>query len=61
MTNHKREKLKQAENWCNAGDRSTEFMMQYMQDYADATFDEVMEYLCNKPRPSAGEEREREL
>lgn len=30
---------------CDEEERSTEYMIQYMQDYADATFDEVIDYL----------------
>lgn len=38
-------KLKEAQSYCDVNDKSTEFMLQYMQDYAGVTLDCVMKYL----------------
>ena len=38
-------KLKEAESICDEEDRSTEYMIQYMQDYAKVSFECVMNYL----------------
>ena len=55
-------KLQQAERWCNATDKSTEFMLQHMQDYAGATLDEVIEYLkSTTPIPPAKQTEKGEL
>lgn len=45
MKESTREKLRQAEHICNQEDRSTEYMIQFMQDYAGVDFDCVMKYL----------------
>lgn len=37
--------LEAAQNYCDDNDKSTEFMIQYMQDYADVSHDVVMQYL----------------
>ncbi|MGK3946297.1 hypothetical protein ABK046_49085, partial [Streptomyces caeruleatus] len=42
------EKLKAAEQYCNDNDKSTMFMIQYMQDVARVSFDTVMKYLNAK-------------
>lgn len=44
----KRDLMKQAQEWCDEHDKSTEFMLQYMQDTAKASFDEVMEFLTTQ-------------
>lgn len=41
----KEQLMKEAENWCDENDKSTEFMIQYMQDISGASHDEVMDYL----------------
>lgn len=43
-----RAKLAEAEAYCNENDKSTAFMIQYMQDYAGVSFDCVMAYLRRK-------------
>lgn len=44
----KRILLEQAQNYCDDNDKSTEFMLQYMQDYADVSFSIIMQYLKEK-------------
>ncbi len=39
------EKLREAETICDDEDRSTEYMIQFMQDYANVSFDCVMKYI----------------
>ncbi len=41
-------KLIEAEEYCNREGKSTEFMIQYMQDYAGVSFDCVMAWLADK-------------
>lgn len=41
------ERLKQAKEICDKEDRSTEYMIQFMQDYAGVSFDDVMDYLTS--------------
>lgn len=43
----KNEMLQYGYNYCNENDKSTEFMLQFMQDVAGATLDEVLEFLEN--------------
>jgi len=45
MKDSTKEKLKAAEDWCNENDKSTEFMIQYMKDFAGVSHDTVMNYL----------------
>ena len=40
-----REMLKEAQQYCDDHDKSTEFMIAYMQDYANVDFDCVIGYL----------------
>jgi hypothetical protein len=40
-----KEKLFIAWDWCDDNDKSTEFMLQYMQDYAGVSLDTVMNFL----------------
>ncbi len=40
--------MQEAMDWCDTEDKSTEFMIQYMQDYARVNFDEVMNFLQKK-------------
>ena len=44
----KNELLESAYNYCNEFDKSTEYMIEFMQDFASATLDEVIEFLENK-------------
>ena len=37
--------LDQAQDYCDQNDKSTEFMIQYMQDFAQCSFETVMQYL----------------
>ena len=41
----KEELMKQAQDWCDDNDKSTEFMIQYMQDKAKVSFETVMNFL----------------
>lgn len=45
MTNAQRELLIEAQEYCDEMDKSTEFMIQFMQDVSGCDFDEVMEFL----------------
>lgn len=45
MTAETRNKLFEAWAYCDEEDKSTEFMIQYMQDYASVDFDCVMNFL----------------
>jgi len=38
-------KLETGINWCNENDKSTVFMIQYLQDVSGMTFDQVIIYL----------------
>ncbi len=40
--------LQEAMDWCDDNDKSTEFMIEYMQDFADATHEEVIAFLISK-------------
>lgn len=46
MNESTKAKLQSARDYCNANDKSTEFMIQYMQDVAHVNFDCVMRYLA---------------
>ena len=43
-----REKLRQAKEFCDENDKSTEFMLQYMQDYAGVDLDCVVNFLASE-------------
>jgi hypothetical protein len=45
------ERLREAMNYCDREGKSTEFMIQYMQDHARVTHDIVIEYLARLGRP----------
>lgn len=45
MKESTRIKLQSAMNWCDENDKSTAFMIQYMQDIAGVSFDCVMLFL----------------
>lgn len=40
--------LIEAQQYCDDNDKSTEFMIQYMQDFAEVYLDCVINYLYNK-------------
>ena len=40
-------KLSEAMRYCDENDKSTEFMIQYMQDFAGVSFDCVMSYILH--------------
>lgn len=44
----KKELLESAYNYCNEFDKSTEYMIAFMQDFASASHDEVMKFLETK-------------
>lgn len=44
----KQELLQSAYNYCNEYDKSTEYMIEFMQDFASATLDEVINFLKTK-------------
>lgn len=48
MKRDKTELLESAYNYCNEYDKSTEYMIEFMQDFANASFDEVIEFVKNK-------------
>lgn len=37
--------LEEAKKFCAENDKSDEFMLQYMQDFAEVNLDDVLEYL----------------
>ena len=42
-----KERLKEAQQYCDDNDKSTEFMLEYMQDYADVNLDCVIKFLTS--------------
>jgi len=48
LTEQKKALLSEAQQYCDDLDKSTEFMLQYMQDFAQVDFDDVLDYLENK-------------
>jgi len=47
----KRERLSEIEDVCETEGRSTEYMIQYMQDAVGVSFECVMKYLESKGHP----------
>jgi len=45
MTPSTKEKLRRAAEYCNKNNKSTEFMLQYMQDQAGVDLDTVITFL----------------
>lgn len=45
MKSKTRNKLSEAQAYCNKEDKSTEFMIEYMQDYAGVDLDCVLNFL----------------
>lgn len=54
ITDEQRDALFLAWNYCDAEDKSTEFMLQYMSDTAEVEYDEVVDFI----RETSEEERE---
>lgn len=54
MKNKTKVLLKNAMAICDEEDRSTEYMIQFMQDYANCSFDTVIDYLneCSEKEES---------
>lgn len=48
MKSKTKRKLEEAQKYCDENDKSTEFMIAYMQDYAGVDHDCVMNYLISK-------------
>lgn len=48
ITEKQKQKLHSAWDWCNKEDKSTEFMICYMQDYAECTHNQVIEFLISE-------------
>jgi len=45
ISDAKKQLLKEAYGYCNTNDKSTEFMLEYMQSVADVDLDTVLEYI----------------
>jgi len=45
MKTKTRQLLEMAQQFCDENDKSTEFMIQYMQDFAHCSFDTVIKFL----------------
>lgn len=45
LTIEKVKLLKEAYDYCEDNDKSTEYMLEYMQNFADVELDDVIEYL----------------
>lgn len=45
LSKKKIELLESAQIYCDVNDKSTEFMLQYMQDMANVDLDDVLDYL----------------
>ena len=56
-----KELLKQAQLYCDENDKSTEFMLQYMQDVANVDLDCVINYLTKNENNSYSQNRGRLL
>jgi hypothetical protein len=48
MTNVQKAQLESAREYCDAEDKSTAFMIEYMQDVTGLSFDEVIDYLTSE-------------
>jgi hypothetical protein len=48
MKTETKKKLEEAQQYCDDNDKSTEFMLQYMQDIADVDLDCVINFLEKK-------------
>lgn len=45
LTRYKRERLEEALGWCEDNYKSTEYTIQYMQDFAKADLGQVLYYI----------------
>lgn len=45
LSDKKKQLLKEAYEYCNENDKSTEYMLQYMQDFAKCSLNQVIFYL----------------
>lgn len=54
MNNSTKEKLFDAWDYCDTHDKSTEFMLQYMADFADIEYDAVVDFIVD---PNTDKER----
>ena len=50
MQSKTKAKLAEAQKYCDDNDKSTGFMLQYMQDFAHVDLDCVMKFLENKSK-----------
>ncbi|OHB99884.1 MAG: hypothetical protein A2Z57_11210 [Planctomycetes bacterium RIFCSPHIGHO2_12_39_6] len=57
MNTETKEKLMEAWAWCDDEDKSTEFMLQYMQDVGGVDLDCVIVFLRDTPDKEANEWR----
>jgi len=48
MTNTQKQMILQAWAWCDAEDKSTEFMLAYLSDISGVDYEEVTDYLCSE-------------
>ncbi len=48
MKQDKQVLLQEAYDYCNENDKSTEFMLEYMQDFAGVSLDTVIKFLTTK-------------
>jgi len=55
MKQSTKDKLFEAEEYCDDNDKSTGFMIQYLQDYANVSFDTVISFMT-KDNTKAKEE-----
>jgi len=55
MKTKTRNLLKEAQQYCDDEERSTEFMLQYMQDFAGVDLDCVLNYLESNQKEDEGE------
>jgi hypothetical protein len=45
MTKQTKDLLTEAYNYCDENEKSTEFMLQYMQDFANVDLDTVLDFI----------------
>lgn len=48
MTEQEKILILDAWDWCDDEDKSTEFMLQYMSDVANVSYDDVVQYICSE-------------
>lgn len=47
MNQQTKDLLTEAYNYCNENEKSTEYMLQYMQDFANVDLDIVLDFIDN--------------